>query len=377
MTASITLLCQCAYNVILRSLSLSGFRNLANQNIEFHEKCNVFYGENASGKTSLLEAIYYLSHLRSFRQREFSKIIQEESEFFRLICKCLSPESDHLIGIEVNKDEHTVRVDANPLKQRSTLAKMLPCLYLDPETGKLLTESPKLRRQFMDWGLFHTEANYHHLWQYYDRVLKQRNILLRSRSQLKMLDSYDELLIQYGDQITEKRHAFIAELFEKAGPLLSRLIKQPFDWSIDYRKGYTGESFAEELKSQREKDIAMGYTRTGPHRGDFMLKANHKNVSEYLSRGQIKLASIALTLAQVQLFQSYNISHNVILLMDDMSAELDKQHREILLEEFFKLNIQLFITCLEENEFPELKNNELAGEFYQYKITTGLLQKML
>lgn len=363
--------------MIIRSLSLTGFRNLATQSIDFHSKCNVFYGANASGKTSLLEAIYYLSHLRSFRQREFAKIIGDEHEFLRLITKCHNDISEHLVGIEVNKQEHIVRVDATPLKQRSTLAKMLPCLYLDPETGKLLTDSPKFRRQFMDWGLFHTEANYHHLWQNYDRALKQRNIILRQKQNPKLLDSYDELLVQFGEQITQKREAFITAIFEKASPLLSKLINQPFEWSMEYRKGFTGNNFAEELKSQREKDFIMGHTRAGPHRGDFVVKANHKNVSEYLSRGQIKLASIALTLAQIQLFQNYNEAQNVILLMDDMSAELDKQHREILLEEFLKLNVQLFITCLEENEFPELINNDLINQPHQYKITTGFVQKMV
>lgn len=363
--------------MIIRSLSLTGFRNLATQNIEFHPKCNVFYGANASGKTSLLEAVYYLSHLRSFRQREFSKIIADEQEFLRLITKCHTDLSDHHIGIEVNKQEHIVRIDATPLKQRSTLAKMLPCLYLDPETGKLLTDSPKFRRQFMDWGLFHTKSNYHHLWQNYDRALKQRNIILRQKQNPRLLDSYDELLIQFGNQITEKREEFIQKLFEKASPLLSKLINQPFEWSIEYKKGFTGNSFAEELKNQREKDFIMGHTRAGPHRGDFVVKANHKNVSEYLSRGQIKLASIALTLAQIQLFQEYNVTQNVILLMDDMSAELDKQHREILLTEFLRLNVQLFITCLEENEFPELVQMSTEDDPYQYKITTGFVQKMV
>ena len=363
--------------MILRSLSLSGFRNLAVQNINFHPKCNIFYGSNASGKTSLLEAIYYLSHLRSFRQRESAKIISDDQDFLRLVSKCYTSLSEHLVGIEVNKQEHIVRVDATPLKQRSTLAKMLPCLYLDPETGKLLTDSPKFRRQFMDWGLFHTESDYHSLWQNYDRALKQRNIILRQKQNLKMLNSYDELLIQYGDQITQKREAFVSAIFKNASPLLSQLINQPFEWSMEYKKGYSGDNFGDELKSHREKDLIMGHTRVGPHRGDFTVKANHKNVGEYLSRGQIKLASIALILAQIQLFQSYNEAQNVILLMDDMSAELDKHHREILLEEFLKLNVQLFITCLEENEFPELSECAILDMPHQYKITTGFIEKMV
>lgn len=361
----------------IQSLSLTGFRNLSTQNLHFHSKCNIFYGANASGKTSLLEALYYLSHLRSFRQREATKIISDEHDLFRIVAKCHTPLSNHLIGIEANKQELIVRIDATPLKQRSTLAKMLPCLYIDPETGKLLTDSPKFRRQFMDWGLFHTEADYHHLWQSYDRALKHRNILLKQRANPKLLDSYDELLIQYGQQITAKRQQFIKTVFAKAEPLLSKLIQQEFHWSADYKQGFTGNDFSTELKNNREKDFIVGYTRAGPHRGDFTIKANQKNVGEYLSRGQIKLASIALTLAQIQLFQSYNQAENVILLMDDMSAELDKHHREALLEEFLQLNVQLFITCLEENEFPELKDISHIDPPHQYKIATGLLQKMI
>lgn len=337
----------------------------------------MFYGDNASGKTSLLEAIYYLSHLRSFRQREIIHIIQNEHDFFRLVTRCRAAHNEHVIGIETHKQEQIVRVDTFPLKQRSTLTKMLPCLYLDPEAGQLLTAGPKNRRQFMDWALFHTETSYHQTWQFYERALKHRNSLLKQRRDLRQLDSYDELLIQYGNLITAQRAKMIATLFTFAEPLLSRLIQQPFSWSIDYKKGYSNDDYAEELQLQRERDIVMGFTRSGPHRGDFILKADHKNVEEHLSRGQIKLASIALILAQIQYFQSKNDAQNVILLMDDMSAELDKQHREILLTEFLKLNVQLFITCLEESEFPELSAHTIIQDLNQYKIATGSVQKMV
>lgn len=363
--------------MIIQSLAVTGFRNLTAQTLNFHPRCNVFYGDNASGKTSLLEALYYLSHLRSFRQREFAKIIQEDHTFFRLVAKCDDHALSHIIGIETQANQHIVRIDADPIKQRSTLAKMLPCLQLDPETGKLLTDSPKLRRQFMDWGLFHTQADYNQLWQYYERVLKQRNSLIKQRGNPKLLDTYDELLANSGEAMTKARTEWVEALFKTAEPLLSRLVAQPFEWSMEYKKGFSGASLLTDLQTQREKDLIMGHTRSGPHRGDFILKANGHNVGEYLSRGQIKLASIALTLAQAELFQTHHETQNIILLMDDLSAELDKQHREILLEAFLSLNVQLFITCLEPSEFPELRENQKLTDFAKFKISTGFVQKMV
>lgn len=364
--------------MIIQSLQVENFRHLASQTFEFDSRFNLIVGKNASGKTSLLESLYFLSQVGSFRTSRINQAICEGEDYFRVIAKLYSPKLDveSRLGIERTRGEVKVRQDGETIQKRSHLAKLLPMLFLGPDTGTNLMEEPKARRQFMDWGLFQNYETYHRVWQRYDRALSQRNAALKGHYADAVLISIEDEMADAGESLNRARRAFIEEMTPLVIELLSRLISPGIVWSLEYIPGFTEGRLREELDETRARDRQMTFTRTGPHRGDFALKCNGRLVAQHLSRGQIKLATIALMLTQIRLHQALNQS-STILLMDDLTAELDQDKRVILLDELIAQKSQLFVTCLEENEFPELTDPALAKIMNHYQLNDGVAQKMV
>ncbi len=363
--------------MIIQSLQVENFRHLASQNFEFDSRFNLIVGKNASGKTSLLESVYYLSQVRSFRTSRINQAICDGKDFFRVIAGLYSADLElhsHL-GIERSRSEIRVRQDGETIQKRSHLAKLLPMLFLGPDTGNNLMEEPKARRQYLDWGLFQNYEHYLRVWQRYERALSQRNAGLKGHSSDAVLNSIEEEFAESGEQLHLARSNFLTEITPYIVTLLNRLIREE-NWIIEYHAGFTPTKLREELEESRARDRQMTFTRLGPHRGDFTLKYSGKPVAQHLSRGQIKLVTIALMLAQIQLHQSLKQS-STILLMDDLTAELDKDRRLILLEELIAQKSQLFVTCLETDEFPELTDSALKTMMSHYQLNDGVAQKMV
>ncbi len=376
--------------MIIESLKVENFRHLANQSYHFDSQFNLIVGKNGSGKTSLLEALYFLSHTRSFRTSRVNQIIANGEDFFRLFAELSRPqiEDEELggelsvspfrsqLGIERDRQEIRVRQDYETVTRRSHLAKLLPILFLGPDTGQLLVESPKFRRQFIDWGLFQNQEEYHRLWLRYERALSQRNAALKQHYPDGVLEGLEEEMAQAGERLSNYRHQFLDQLFIPLKPLLESLLGDGRQWSLDYQPGFTAGEFKQELAESRARDRILTYTRNGPHRGDFSLKSEGKAVGQYLSRGQIKLATIGMMLAQIRLHREAS-GDSTILLMDDLTAELDQDKRAILLEELIAQKSQLFVTCLEESEFPELANHAVKSTMSYYQLSDGKAQKMV
>ena len=377
--------------MIINTLQLDHFRNLQKQTINCHPKFNVISGQNAAGKTSLLEALYFLSRTRSFRSADVRKLIQYDAQFFRIIATLdaldediitnmppdhlEAPSTIHRLGIEQNAEQTIIKYNGKFISKKSELAKLLPILFLGPDTQALLSDSPKFRRKFLDWGLFHSDPDYQRVWLRYERLLKQRNSALKKNLTDRVLDSIDHELISNGNYINNARAQFCNALLEQAQSLICLFLKQKIDIDIVFRKGYQGD-FAENLRHSKAGDRIMGFTRSGPHRADFVLKTNQKPALEYLSRGQLKLATIALILSQLKLHQK--LTHkSSILLLDDISAELDRTRRETLLEGLLSLNSQLFVTVLEKNEFPEIFELKSKNLIQEMILQDGRLEKML
>lgn len=364
--------------MIIQSLQVENFRHLASQNFDFDSRFNLIVGKNASGKTSLLEAIYFLSQVGSFRTSRINQAICEGEDYFRVIAQLYSPKLDleSRLGIERTRGEVQVRQDGEAVKKRSHLAKLLPMLFLGPDTGTNLMQEPKARRQFMDWGLFQNYESYHRIWLRYDRGLAQRNAALKGHYPDSVLASLEDEMSDAGESLHLARKSFIEEMEPLVIDLLSRLISRDIEWKMEYHGGFTEGKLREELAETRARDRQMTFTRIGPHRGDFSLKCDGRLVAQHLSRGQIKLATIALMLTQIKLYQAMNQS-STILLMDDLTAELDQDKRMILLDELIAQKSQLFVTCLEESEFPELTDNALITAMSHYELNDGVAQKML
>lgn len=326
----------------LKKVEISQFRNLLSTSFSPSPSLTIISGSNGSGKSSLLEALYYLATGTSFRTHRLVNIINQESDCFTLFTQ-LSNGQSHRIGIKRCRDlNHQTRLDGNELSKRSTLVQLLPLQVISPESVELLVEGSDLRRNYIDWALFHVEHPFHHHLSFYNRALKQRNALLKSASATE-LDQWDAQLALHGIQIDILRRQYIKKItplvLEFLQVLLPGLVLQ-----IGYRGGWPNESvLLEALKKARENDLRLKHTTVGPHRADMLVKCEGVKASEHLSRGQLKLVVIALKLAQIALLRSCS-DKTPIILIDDLAAELDIEHRLLLLNTVKSFSTQVFIT---------------------------------
>lgn len=346
--------------MIIRTLRTEGFRHLDSQPFVFSDRINIIVGKNGSGKTSLLEAIYFASRLRSFRSADTQKLVNFNSDLFRIFVTLESDQSQSQsqsqlkIAIEKNKHETLVKLNGEFIQKKTELVRLLPILFLGPDSQMILLDSPKFRRRFLDWGLYHHHPAFLMHWTLFERALKQRNSALKQNLYDKVIDSLDIVIVKHGEALSQIRAEFTQQIFAAMLPFLQNLIQEQGEWSIGFKKGYS-DDLNTALKNSRVSDRMAGFTRVGPHRADFSLKFKNQNVAVALSRGQLKLATISMMLAQLKIHQD-KMHQPAILLVDDITAELDRTHREKLINALVELNAQLFISVLEYNEFPELSD---------------------
>jgi len=333
------------------SLNISNFRNLRQVSLRCSPGLNVIIGANASGKTSLLEALYYLGRARSFRTRQPRELICSEADgdAFQLVATlCDAPDGRRIpVGIRRSAQELTVRVDGATVQSLAELALQMPVLLLNPNSHRLLEDGPQQRRRFMDWGLFHADSSFMPAWRRFGTALRHRNAALRAQAGDRAVDAWDEELAAAAMILDRLREGFCEALRGALAPLIDQTLAR-VAVSLEYRRGWPHRAdlgLVELLRAGRAQDRRCGYTRIGPQRADFVIKLDGQRVA-YLSRGQQKLLAIALVLAQAELYRQHRHSP-CILLIDDLPAELDQSHRTRVLLCLKKLEIQLFITAIE------------------------------
>lgn len=326
----------------LSKVEISDFRNLISASFIPCSSLNVISGSNGSGKSSLLEALYFIANGRSFRSNRLGNIINKESRCFTLFGETGDAVS-HRIGIRrCNDNESITRVDGRDLARRSDLIHLLPMQVISPESIELLTEGSERRRSFMDWGLFHVEHAYHHHLSHYLRALKQRNSLLKQGRRDELLH-WNPIIEEEGNKLSVMRRKYIADLEPDIRILLQELLPE-IEIAFQYQQGWNKEqSLQEALSLSVENDLRLKYSTVGPHRADLQVKSEGTRVSDTLSRGQLKLVAIAMLLAQIITIHR-DTEKRPIILVDDIAAELDAEHRQVLLESLFKLDTQLFVT---------------------------------
>jgi len=323
-------------------IEVKDLRNLAQVSIQPTPGLNILEGANASGKTSFLEAIYQLGLARSFRTIKTEHVVRHEQASLTLFTE-LENGGHHRLGLQRYRDSQLeIRIDGARAESRAQLAALLPLQLIPPESISLLLGNPSERREYLDWLLFHVEHRFHSQWSVYQRNLKQRNALLRNE-QLETLHFWSEGLIEAGIAINEMRQGLLAELLPHIHHYVQLLLPN-IDFNLRYRQGWKRDSsFAESIERSQETDARMKYTTTGPHRADLVFMDGDDKVVDIFSRGQLKLMLAALKLAQMALFREK--SGNVpVVLIDDLPAELDQKHRDLLLNLLHDLGTQVFVT---------------------------------
>lgn len=336
----------------LISLEIQNFRNLLEADVYPDEGLNLIIGDNGSGKSSLLESIFFLGTGRSFRTSKPRELINfaSESLFLGGTIKKNNGVTNQ-IGIGIGRDFMKVKINGSANRFRSSLAQIIPIQIINPASFDLIEGGPKYRRQFLDYGLFHVEPSFLGLWRKYNRALQQRNVVLKLRNE-KELVPWNRQLVDSGVHLTELRKQY----FEKYSEFVKKILGDflPFqNVELIYNNGWRKQhTFASAIAAEQKKDIEMGFTGSGPHRADFLISVQEREAKRFLSRGQIKILIIAIKLAQLKLFKSI-VSNSACILVDDLASELGNEYRHRVMEILLGLNSQVFITAISDSVFDK------------------------
>ena len=326
----------------IRQLRLDGIRNLAATTLDLHPRCTLISGDNGSGKTALLEALYLLGRGKSFRENQTRHLINHGKPHLRLIARIERDGREHLLGIEKSAREHRLRLDGENLKTLSDLAALTPNQILNSDNFALIDQGPEHRRRYLDYGLYYHNPAFLPDWQRYNYALKNRNAALRQNWRAADLAPWNHILGETGSRIDTYRRAYLAALEQALNTYHAELGGlDPIH--IHYQRGWTGDDLAAQLTANNERDSQLKHTRDGIHRADIRFHADGRDIAHHYSRGQQKTLICALILAQTRLITTDNGSHPVILI-DDIAAELDRHRQHMLLNFLADSGAQLYIT---------------------------------
>lgn len=348
----------------LISLKINHLRNLVDIELTPSLEFNFIYGANGSGKSSILESIYFLSLGRSFRSHLVSRIINYHQASLNIFGLVKKNELNIPVGIEKHRQgKIKVKVNNEISTSAAELVKNLPLQLINPDSYHLLSAGPRERRQFLDWGVFHVEPQFFSVWQRIQRLIKQRNSALQQKLSIQQIKIWDSEFVILSKEITKFRQVYIQQLKPIVFSLLQDLIKID-DLIIDYYSGWAEDKdLGDVLSNSIMRDIALGYTQHGPQRADLLFKINSIPVEDVLSRGEQKLFICALQLAQGILLKQLTDS-NCIYLLDDIAAELDNYRRECIVNVLKKLQAQVFVTAVEKESLGDLTKQVSVKSFH-------------
>ncbi|NND36822.1 MAG: DNA replication/repair protein RecF [Gammaproteobacteria bacterium] len=331
-------------------VKIERFRCLDSVEFEPDARHNVIVGANGAGKTSILEAIFFLGRGRSFRGGTGSGLIQTGAENLTIFGELVTKDRRSRAGVELSRKGLQIQVDGDRDCTTADLVNALPVQVIDPQIHELVQGGPKGRRSFLDWGVFHVKHEFLPIWRRYRRALQQRNSALRSRQPRSAVQAWDKELIATGRQIDELRREYLDSLTQEFGEMSGELLGLPV--AGKYRSGWLqGTEFAAALQESWERDAAHGQTHVGPHRAELALEVDDQPARHRLSRGQQKLLGISLILAQSQ-FVAKNLDQDVTLLVDEPAAELDSERLLALMNVLSDARAQLFISALDREALP-------------------------
>lgn len=338
---------------MLTQLLVKNFRNIPEANLDgLSPHLNLFYGQNGSGKTSVLEAIHLLTRGKSFRTNNIQRLIKEETDACVVSALCDHPRVR--IGTSRHKDgTKLLKMADQNIRNISEITSLLPLQILHSESFDLFNAGPSYRRKVLDWGVFHVEHNYLSAWKDYNRCLKQRNMLLKNAKivGLQQLDMWNKQLIQLAADIDAYRTKYFELLLAEFKQLAE--LETDFQAELSYYPGWNQKmSFSEVLEANLDKDKERGFTQAGPHRCDLRLKVNNAPAHEYLSRGQLKRFLIFIMTAQIALLKQLT-NKKTAFLLDDLPAELDGHSGNLIKSLLIKHECQLFITGIERERLIE------------------------
>ena len=343
-------------------MRIRNVRNLRQINLSPSSGMNIIVGDNGSGKSSVLEAITLLSRGKSFRTNKISEVINF-SQSSLLVSTRIQQQQQPIqkLGIEFSPSRRELRLNGEKVSQLSTLAYQFPTQFFDPGCYNLLDTEPKRRRQFIDWGTFHHDKMFLSAWKHYRKALLQRNSLLRG-GDLRGIDAWDQKLAEYGGIISQIRFEYLQALYPVFDQF-ARHFQVCSEFELRLLPGWnTDIPLAMLLQQSRALDIRYGYTRSGPHKYDFLLMADGRPAKTFMSRGQRKILVLALMLAQIELLTEVNQTQACVL-VDDITAELDCRNQNKFMRLLGNNSHQLFVTTTDQDFVKRFRQNEAVKVF--------------
>ena len=349
----------------ISEINLTNFRNYESKKIKLTPKVNLFYGENAQGKTNIIESIFLSSIGKSFRTNNDKELIKFNEEKSVIEIFFQKSDRDGKIKIEINNKKN-IYLNGIKLKKLSELLGNINVVIFTPDDINILKEGPQERRKFLDIMISQLRPNYMHVLTLYKKTLEQRNNYLRQikleNKNPEMLEIWDEKLADYAEKIYLYRNEFIEKIKNKIKNIHSEITEKKEEIKIQYvSECVNKQTYLDKLKERRTLDIIKGFTTKGIHRDDFVIYINDRQVNIYGSQGQHRTTILSLKLAELQVIYD-EIGEYPILLLDDFMSELDSKRKKSFLENIE--NIQVIITCTEKLNAENL-------EFTSFNVVSG------
>ena len=358
--------------MIIKSIKLENFRNYENLELSFEKGTNILYGDNAQGKTNVLEAVYLSATTKSHKGSKDKEIIRFGQDEAHIRTNLDKEGMEYRVDMHLKKSKSKgIAVNGQHLKKAAQLLGLLNVVFFSPEDLSIIKNGPSERRRFVDMELCQIDKYYLYNLNQYNKIVNQRNKLLKdfyhNTDIYETLHVWDMQLVTYGKQIIERRKEFVDQLNEIIYGIHKNLSGGREERVIVYEPDTEAENFEYELQKFREKDIKYKMTSVGPHRDDFSFVVNGVDIRKYGSQGQQRTAALSLKLSEIELVKKVT-GDNPVLLLDDVLSELDSNRQNYLLNNIG--NIQTIITCTGLDEFI---NNRFSIDKI-FKVTNGRIE---
>lgn len=339
--------------MIIKSIELADYRNYDSLTIEFCEGTNILYGDNAQGKTNILEAIYVASTTKSHKGSKDKEIVNFDKEEAHIRTYIEKEGVNTRIDMHLRKNKSKgIAIDGQKIKKAADLLGLCNVVFFSPEDLGIIKNGPSERRRFVDMELCQLDSFYLYNLNNYNKIVNQRNKLLKDmymNPQLQeTLNIWDMQLVSYGSKIIERRRLFVEQLNEIIFEIHKRLSGGKEKLTIQYEPDVEIDDFEQKLRSHQDRDIKAKMTSVGPHRDDFCFLVEDTDIRKYGSQGQQRTAALSLKLAEIELVKKLT-KDTPILLLDDVLSELDSNRQNYLLNNIG--DIQTIITCTGLEEF--------------------------
>ncbi len=351
----------------IKAIQIENFRNLESVSIKPNSVLNFIVGNNGAGKTSIIESIVVLSRGRSFRTTQASELIGPAKTSFSVFAGTEQDSGQYQrLGLERSGKHWKARKNGKDLLQISQLTRSLPLVLMEPNSHLLVNGAPDVRRRFLDWGVFHVEHKFLEVWRRFSKALRQRNAALRQR-QLDVIESIDDILSPLGSQLSQFREVYSASISKETQLIVAGFSSELSDITLEYKNGWGSGSYRQALCKSLDRDLARGVTSQGPHRADLVLMKGGAFARAVLSRGEQKILSAALLLAQANFLKLRGESP--LVLLDDLASEFDALFYAGVLERFLATEGQVWVTGTAEPEF--------SGRRSVFHVEHGTVREMI